>query len=39
VEIDPAASVAARARIPALRHDRPFTLEHLGASATRSAAE
>lgn len=38
VEIDPAASSAARARIPALRHDRPFTLEMTGAER-RSAAE
>lgn len=38
VELDPAQSVAARARIPALRHDRPFTLDHLG-QETRSAAE
>jgi deaminated glutathione amidase len=43
VEIDPAQSVAARGRIPALRHDRPFALEEFGAGivpgSPRSAAE
>jgi predicted amidohydrolase len=43
VEIDPAQSVAARGRIPALRHDRPFTLEEFApgtvVGSPRSAAE